>query len=487
MPDELLPVASLHKSVFNLVQDLSLTNVQDYQVIVPMEKIFLENRIQTTVNLLSIESYHRGSFIGAGYIFKDSGEYSVDITRVYHSVVLCLQYYPLLFSRLHSNGENYQLVVDSSLPESYVLVGMDFMLDTDITSEDKIFSQEIKNRIIPSIPSGYTTKMPLFMAMIIKHMNGFSLGIRWNHALCDYQGIHNFVQTVSAHYNENTNFDSVPVTFGLENSIGVAIKDILEGDKEISSSVSPTKARKRVSPEEQEENAQLLGKYLLTCHKYYFLFDVNEMLQLKSNSDLTISRNDIVHGTLLKYFALMNHEYNPKISFIYMVDLTRRGLLEKQVFGNFINIYATSFDLNEIREDSLLTLAKKNRIRLSSPSSIISNFLNEAAWCEKVKNFHPIIVDYSELNKCLFSINWCSFDFSSLKFGLGTLEHLISDFLVGDFNQFYPFMFFPFQGVMTFVSIHGKKYWIFETSFTEDQIRKIEQLNYSHVKIYKPL
>ncbi|KAN0024797.1 hypothetical protein ACTFIV_009206 [Dictyostelium citrinum] len=366
-------------------------------------------------------------FSRGGYFFKGQ----IDLEKFIKSMEQAFHEFPVLLSTFHSeNGiwnisyppkshhkVNDQLEVENKENESIETTTLESIIPM------KLLDERMKNGFsidLEGLPMGS------FKLTILK--DGFVIGYSINHSLFDQSSMYYFFKYLSIIYSTTTNNGSDKEKINLEKPIIINGEDFYDknqppltdlqnfrdyGKEHLGFTYTPFGTSSDSGNSSSGDDKPKIENITIKVN-----FNLKELENiLKSITDHYLSINDIIHSIIIKILS-MNETISDDEEFRlrYTVNMRKRCNLNEEHIGNFGFQQNLLFKVSNIRNKSIIELAKMNRKDVSEFTN--DNFYKTITWHNKMQYHKELPLNY--LGKQVPTItnvsNWTSFDYGKISF-----------------------------------------------------------------------
>ncbi|EGC30667.1 hypothetical protein DICPUDRAFT_41155 [Dictyostelium purpureum] len=379
-------------------------------------------KIESPNNIFASPAFVRGCFY-----FKDS----IDINRFINAMNLSFKDYDMLLSTLAVDKDGKPLA-------TYTQNQSQEILEIEEAPSKLIEESEIENLvpnkvITPAQQSGATgdlngMKMGAFKLTIFG--NGFSVGFNISHSMFDQTGVFYYFKYLSQIY-----------TLGAD-KITLKKPEIIEYNNNDSYKFSD------INEAHQYANSNLgffykdpsNGKAFSENISIDIEFNSNEIDQFKSTvKDQILSKNDIISAIMFKICTLNSKLKDDDVFHLrYLCNIRKFAGLGEETLGNLFKYCTIPLKVSDIREMSIIDLAKVNRKSVSEIT--YKQFIKALCWYkytqdEKHINYHYFIPSIYSTKLS----NWTQFSYEQIAFDNAKPYSLKPISKAGDATNFISF------------------------------------------------
>ncbi|KAM9969565.1 hypothetical protein ACTFIR_001401 [Dictyostelium discoideum] len=362
-------------------------------------------------------------FSRGGYFFK--GE--IDLEKFLKSMEQVFHEFPVLLSTFHSeNGiwcvsyppkshhkANDQLEIENRENELIETTTLESIIPM------KLLDERMKNGFsfdLEGLPMGS------FKLTILK--DGFVIGYSINHSLFDQSSMYYFFKYLSMIYSNNCENEKVT----LKKPIIIDGQDFYDKDQPsltdlqnfrdygkqfLGYTYTPFGSDSSSGDDTSSEKPKIEN---ITIKVNFNLIEIENLIK-SIKTDYYLSTNDIIHSIIIKILS-MNESISDDEEFRlrYTCNMRKRCNLSEEHIGNFGFQQNLLFKVSDIKNKSILELAKINRKDVSEFTN--DNFFKTITWHNKMQNLKELPLNY--LGKQVPTItnisNWTSFDYNKISF-----------------------------------------------------------------------
>ncbi|KAN0039327.1 hypothetical protein ACTA71_001521 [Dictyostelium dimigraforme] len=363
-------------------------------------------------------------FSRGGYYFK--GE--IDLEKFLKSMEQVFQEFPVLLSTFYSENGIWNI---SYPPKSHHKVNDQLEIET---RENDIIEATTLETIIPMkllderMKSGFSIDleglpMGSFKLTILK--DGFIIGYSINHSLFDQSSMYYFFKYLSTIYSNDGKKEkekekpilNKPIIINGEDFYDKnqpPLKDIQDfrdyGKEVLGFTYTP------FGSDSDSSSSSIKPKNENIIIKVNFNLKEIENL-IKTIKDYYLSINDIIHSIIIKILSI-NETISDDEEFRlrYTCNMRKRCNLNESHIGNFGFQQNLLFKLSDIRNKSILELAKINRKDVTEFTN--DNFFKTVTWHNKMQSHkeHPLNYLGKQVPTITNVSNWTSFDYDKISF-----------------------------------------------------------------------
>ncbi|KAK5578677.1 hypothetical protein RB653_008350 [Dictyostelium firmibasis] len=362
-------------------------------------------------------------FSRGGYFFK--GE--IDLEKFLKSMEQVFHEFPILLSTFYSEDGiwnisyppkshhkiNEQLEIEKKHNESIESTTLESILPMELLDE------RMKNGFsidLEGLPMGS------FKLTILK--DGFVIGYSINHSLFDQSSMFYFFKYLSIIYSnkgEDNKTLKKPTTINADNFYDknqpelTDLKEFRDYGKEfLGFTYTPFGSS---SSEDEETKTTTTTSNVNNNITIKVKFNLNEIEKLIKSLDYYLSMNDIIHSIIIKILSINeNISKDEEFRLRYTCNMRKRCNLTEEYIGNFGFQQNLLFKISDIRNNTILELAKINRKDVSEFTN--DNFFKTLTWHNKMQLHKELPLNY--LGKQVPTItnvsNWTSFDYDKISF-----------------------------------------------------------------------
>ncbi|EGC30502.1 hypothetical protein DICPUDRAFT_99515 [Dictyostelium purpureum] len=264
-------------------------------------------------------------------------------------------------------------------------------------------------------------KMSAFKIKVFN--DGFFIGYNINHSMLDLTGVAYYFKYLSQIYTlgnrEKINLKK-PQYLGTFKTNNIQFKDKDEADQ------YANKMGFYFIPPNNNSNNMFSQNNILKIE-----FNTTKLDILKSTSDLSLSKNDVITAAICKVFTFTSNLKDDDIFTLkYMCNIRKLAGLGEEALGNLYIYKGIPLKVSDIRKKSLVELAGINRKSVSEIT--YEQFKNDLCWFkyiqdEKIDTFGYFIpsIKYTLLS------NWNQYDYDQIKFDNAT-PHSLAPVCIAD-------------------------------------------------------
>jgi hypothetical protein len=255
---------------------------------------------------------------------------------------------------------------------------------------------------------------------LVLAQDGFLLAYCYNHCFCDQASFFTFLCALSNHYN------------GVETNIINTFWPISWPDHFPDTLKTRSELRQEAlhyAWRYSDELPTLPISEIQNSDQIEIFIDDGIFNSIKSQSDIRISKNDIINALLQKAFAL-NPMRDDQGQFTFGFASNARKICgyDNDAIGNIGIPVLSCLNVKDIRSATITELAVKNRKRLSMVND--SQFTDMSKWCYNIvakdENLDHFVSDPLFNRDALVISNWSSFNYNLIHFDQRTPFCLLS-------------------------------------------------------------
>ncbi|EAL63437.1 hypothetical protein DDB_G0288023 [Dictyostelium discoideum AX4] len=360
-------------------------------------------------------------FSRGGYFFK--GE--IDLEKFLKSMEQVFDEFPVLLSTFHSENGIWCI---SYPPKSHHKVNDQLEIEN---RENELIETTTLESIIPMkllderMKNGFSfdlegLPMGSFKLTILK--DGFVIGYSINHSLFDQSSMYYFFKYLSMIYSNNGENEKVT----LKKPIIINGQDFYDRDQPSLTDLQNFRDYGKQflgytytpfgSSSGDDTSSEKPKIENITIKVNFNLIEIENLIK-SIITDCYLSTNDIIHSIIIKILS-MNESISDDEEFRlrYTCNMRKRCNLSEEHIGNFGFQQNLLFKVSDIKNKSILELAKINRKDVSEFTN--DNFFKTITWHNKMQTLKELPLNY--LGKQVPTItnisNWTSFDYNKISF-----------------------------------------------------------------------
>lgn len=358
--------------------------------------------------LTSIEAFHCGMY-PKGCFYFDGG---VDLELFIRSLQIGLNDFSFLYSKIHIIGDE---------------VIAKYKNDSSVQLEVEYQSKMLE--AIPSLqalPQGVDTRMhsgvtddieglPMVAFKLTIAVNGFILGYCINHAFIDQASLFYFIKYLSHVYSGEVSCLKKPVLADIENLCG-------HEDAPVSLDLNQFRSNaEKVGLKHVPCISELYANPLsIANNQVYLHLNTSRLETLKQQSRSRISKNDIMHGILLKMYSqdsILSDD--SEMHFGFACNMRKMLGLGEEYMGNILHFpYMEAIKVANAKKLDISELAEISRKNVNAIR--ISDYQEKIRWFKALRAHRESAIQYVPLpyvDSCFWGhTNWASFSYQDIAF-----------------------------------------------------------------------
>lgn len=361
--------------------------------------------------LTAIETFHCGMFPQGSFYFNGG----IELNKFLHALQTTLEVFDFLFCKLYRIKDGVMAAYQRDNNHCVQLEIETF----DKTLNELSALQTLPQHLDQRIRSGVTDNidgLPIVTFKLTIASNGFVLGYCINHTFIDQASLVYFLKYLAHSYSDNVQSLKKPLLLNIEKFLN---ED--NSTMELTELVEFRNYAKKVGLKYIANLSDLHKKQETSSNTPVYLhLNTVKIDELKQEANQLISKNDIMHGLLLKLYAedpALLGDY--LMHFGFACNMRKYLGLEEETVGNILHFpYFDPIKVSDVRAFDIVELAEISRKNVNNIS--IAAYQNKITWFKQFYTFHEMANHYVPLPyvDSLYwgHTNWASFTYQDISF-----------------------------------------------------------------------